>query len=82
MPPPRSGLDWPLRIDEATVRWVDKKTFGIAFTRLRSEERAKLETVLAKSEFRKVITVSDDTIVDLSSRPHPASALLPETRLT
>jgi len=40
-------LDWPLRIDEATVRWVEKKTFGIAFTRLRPEERTKLETVLA-----------------------------------
>ena len=47
------GFDWPLRIDEATVRWVDKKTFGIAFTRLRSEERAKLETVLANLSSEK-----------------------------
>ena len=47
------GFDWPLRIDEATVRWVDKKTFGIAFTRLRSEERAKLEIVLANLSSEK-----------------------------
>jgi PilZ domain len=47
------GLDWPLRIDEATIRWVDTKTFGIAFTRLRSEERTKLETVLANLSSEK-----------------------------
>lgn len=41
------GLDWPLRIDEATVRWTAGNTFGIAFTRIRSEELAKLKTVLA-----------------------------------
>jgi len=44
------GLDWPLRVDEATVRWVEGKTFGIAFTRLRKEEQTKLETVLAHLE--------------------------------
>jgi len=41
------GLDWPLRIDEAMVRWIDGKTFGIAFTRIRPEEMAKLKAVLA-----------------------------------
>jgi hypothetical protein len=41
------GLDWPLRIDEATVRWVDGNTFGIEFTRIRPEETAKLNKVLA-----------------------------------
>jgi hypothetical protein len=40
------GLDWPLRIEEATVRWVDGHTFGIEFTRIRPEESAKLNKVL------------------------------------
>jgi len=41
-------LDWPLRIDEATVRWVDGHTFGLSFTRIRPEEQAKLKQLLEK----------------------------------
>lgn len=44
------GLDWPLRIDEATVRWVDGNSFGIAFSRITPEEFAKLKTVLSALE--------------------------------
>ncbi|MGE3975972.1 MAG: PilZ domain-containing protein [Nitrospira sp.] len=44
------GLDWPLRIDEATVRWVDGNSFGIAFSRITPEECAKLKTVLSELE--------------------------------
>lgn len=44
------GLDWPLRIDEATVRWVDSNTFGIGFTRISPEEFDKLQTVLKELE--------------------------------
>ncbi|GKS65421.1 hypothetical protein YTPLAS72_27250 [Nitrospira sp.] len=44
------GLDWPLRIDEATVRWVDANSFGIAFSRIAPEEFAKLKTVLSDLE--------------------------------
>ena len=44
------GLDWPLRIDEATVRWVDGNSFGIAFSRITPEEFAKLRTVLSELE--------------------------------
>ena len=44
------GLDWPLRIDEATVRWVDGNSFGIAFSRITPEEFAKLKTVLSELE--------------------------------
>ena len=44
------GLDWPIRIDEALVRWVEGDTFGIAFTRARSEELAKVKKVLANLE--------------------------------
>jgi hypothetical protein len=44
------GLDWPLRIDEATVRWVDSNTFGIGFTRISPEEFSKLKAVLSDLE--------------------------------
>lgn len=41
------GLDWPLRIDEAQVRWVKARTFGIQFTKIQSDENAKLKQVIA-----------------------------------
>ena len=44
------GLSWPLRIDEATVRWIDDKSFGVAFSRITPEEFAKLKTVLSELE--------------------------------
>ena len=42
------GLDWPLRIDEAQVRWVKAKTktFGIQFTKIQPDEEAKLKQVI------------------------------------
>ena len=44
------GLDWPLRIDEATVCWVDGNSFGIAFSRITPEESVKLKKVLSDLE--------------------------------
>ena len=44
------GLDWPLRIDEATVRWVEGNTFGIGFLRFAPEEFEKLKKVLSVLE--------------------------------
>ena len=44
------SLDWPLRIDEATVRWVDGNSFGIAFSRITPEECTKLKMVLSELE--------------------------------
>ena len=41
------GLDWPLRIDEAQVRWVKAGTFGIQFTKIRPDEEAKLSRIIA-----------------------------------
>jgi hypothetical protein len=41
------GLDWPLRIDEAQVRWVKAKTFGIQFTKIQPDEEVKLKRVIA-----------------------------------
>jgi len=44
------GLDWPLRIDEVTVRWVDGNSFGVAFSRIGPAEFAKLKKVLIDLE--------------------------------
>ncbi|HKO30871.1 MAG TPA: PilZ domain-containing protein, partial [Nitrospiraceae bacterium] len=41
------GLDWPLRIDEAQVRWVKAGIFGIQFTKIQPDEAAKLKGVIA-----------------------------------
>jgi hypothetical protein len=41
------GLDWPLRIDEAQVRWVKGNTFGIQFVKLHPDEEVKLKQVIA-----------------------------------
>ena len=49
------GLNWPLRVDEAQVRWVKGNTFGLQFTVMRPDERAKLKELLAdlRSEKRR-----------------------------
>lgn len=44
------GFDWPLRIDEATVRWVEGNTFGLAFTRISPKEVSKIEAILKDLE--------------------------------
>ncbi|MBK5281910.1 MAG: PilZ domain-containing protein [Nitrospiraceae bacterium] len=41
------GLDWPLRIDEAQVRWVKDNTLGIQFTKIQLDEETKLKEVIA-----------------------------------
>jgi hypothetical protein len=40
------GLSWPLRIDEAQVRWVKGNTFGLQFTAMHPDERVKLKQVI------------------------------------
>jgi hypothetical protein len=40
------GLNWPLRIDEARVRWVKGKTFGLEFTSILPDEQVKLKQVI------------------------------------
>ncbi len=42
------GFDWPLRIDEAKVQWIEGDTFGLAFTCIPSGEVSKLQTMLAE----------------------------------
>ena len=41
------GLDWPLRIDVAIVRWVNANTFGIQFTKIQPDEEVKLKRTIA-----------------------------------
>ena len=41
------GLNWPLRIDEAQVRWVKGNMFGLHFIAMHPDERAKLKQLLA-----------------------------------
>jgi PilZ domain len=41
------GLGWPLRIDEAQVRWVKVGTFGVQFTKIQPDEEVKLKRVIA-----------------------------------
>ena len=41
------GLDWPLRIDEAQVRWVKGNTFGVQFTKIQPDEETKLKQVIS-----------------------------------
>jgi PilZ domain len=41
------GLSWPLRIDEAQVRWVKGNVFGLEFTAMHPDERAKLRQLIA-----------------------------------
>ena len=43
-------LDWPIMIDEATIRWIEGKTFGLSFTRIRSEEQAKITELISRLE--------------------------------
>ena len=43
-------LDWPIMIDEAIVRWVEGKTFGLAFTRIRSGEQDKITAIISRIE--------------------------------
>ncbi len=44
------GLDWPLRVDEAAVRWVGTNSFGLAFSRMAPDELVKLTSVLTDLE--------------------------------
>ncbi len=48
------GLNWPLRIDEAQVRWVKGKIFGLQFVAMDSDERAKLRQVIASLQVEPV----------------------------
>jgi hypothetical protein len=44
VPDPR----WLVVVEAATVQWISDRMFGVAFFRLPEQERARLETVIAK----------------------------------
>ena len=41
------GLDWPLRVDLARVRWVKGNVFGLEFLTIKPGEKLKLRKVIS-----------------------------------
>lgn len=41
---------WPLRIDEAVVRWVAGQSFGLEFVGIRPAQRERLRAILMKAK--------------------------------
>jgi len=41
---------WPLRIDEAVVRWMEGQTFGLEFVGIRPAQRERLRAILMKAK--------------------------------
>lgn len=41
---------WPLRIDQALVRWVDGRLFGLEFIGIRPAQRERLRAILMKAK--------------------------------
>ena len=39
-------LDWPLRVETASVQWVSGQTFGVAFFRITEAEQQRLGQVI------------------------------------
>lgn len=39
---------WPLRVDQAIVRWLDGKQFGLEFTTIRLAQRERLRSLIMK----------------------------------
>ena len=42
--------EWPLRIDEALVRWVKGPTFGLEFTKIRPAQRERVRAIIMKAK--------------------------------
>ena len=41
---------WPLRIDQAVVRWVDGQSFGLEFIGIRPAQRERLRSMVMKAK--------------------------------
>lgn len=41
---------WPLRIDEALVRWVNGEHFGLEFTGIRPAQRERVRSIIMKAK--------------------------------
>lgn len=42
------GIEWPLMVDSAAVRWAEESAFGLAFLRVRDTEQERLRRILAE----------------------------------
>lgn len=42
---------WPLRIDQAIVRWVHEQSFGLEFTGIRLAQRERLRAVIMAKRY-------------------------------
>jgi hypothetical protein len=40
---------WPLRVDQAIVRWIDGNQFGLEFTNIRLAQRERLRGLIMKA---------------------------------
>jgi hypothetical protein len=40
---------WPLRVDQAIVRWIDGNQFGLEFTSIRLAQRERLRGLIMKA---------------------------------
>jgi len=43
-----SDHKWPLRVDQAIVRWIEGRQFGLEFTGIRLAQRERLRTLIMK----------------------------------
>lgn len=41
---------WPVRIDEAVVRWVEGQSFGLEFVGIRPAQRERLRAIVMKAK--------------------------------
>ena len=41
---------WPLRVDQAVVRWVEGQCFGLEFISIRPAQRERLRSILMKAK--------------------------------
>lgn len=42
--------EWPVRIDEALVRWVKGESFGLEFTQIMSAQRERIRAIIMKAK--------------------------------
>ncbi|NJL17356.1 MAG: hypothetical protein HC938_09320 [Nitrospira sp.] len=45
-----SDFKWPLRIEQAIVRWIDGKQFGLEFTSIRLAQRERLRNLIMRNK--------------------------------
>jgi hypothetical protein len=43
-------FNWPLRVDQAIVRWIDGKQFGLEFSSIRLAQRERMRNLIMKAK--------------------------------